>query len=87
MAKQVIAGEYGNGEVRKQKLGDKYYDVQKRVNEMLGYTSKEQYYTVQKGDCLCNIAKKFGTSVQTIAKLNGITNVDFIRTGERLRIR
>lgn len=54
---------------------------------MLGYTSKEQYYTVQKGDCLCNIAKKFNTTVQAIAKLNGITNVDFIRTGERLRIR
>lgn len=33
-AKEVIRGDYGNGEVRKQKLGNQYWDVQKKVNEI-----------------------------------------------------
>ena len=34
LARAVIRGDYGNGTVRKQKLGDKYDAVQKRVNEI-----------------------------------------------------
>ena len=33
-AKDVIRGNYGNGEVRKQKLGDQYAEIQSKVNEM-----------------------------------------------------
>ena len=33
-AKEVIRGNYGNGEVRKQKLGDQYSEIQSKVNEM-----------------------------------------------------
>ena len=35
LAKRVIAGEFGNGEERRQALGDKYDAVQTRVNEMI----------------------------------------------------
>lgn len=35
LAKEVLAGVYGNGDERKQKLGDRYEEVQKRVNEIL----------------------------------------------------
>lgn len=35
LAKDVIAGKYGTGEVRKKALGDLYKQVQKRVNELL----------------------------------------------------
>lgn len=35
LARAVIRGDYGNGETRKQKLGNLYSVVQKRVNEML----------------------------------------------------
>lgn len=35
LAKEVIAGEYGNGQERKDKLGNLYNEVQKRVNEIL----------------------------------------------------
>ena len=35
IARDVLAGKYGNGERRKQLLGDKYAEVQKRVNEIL----------------------------------------------------
>ncbi len=37
LADAVIRGEYGNGEERKRRLGEKYAAVQARVNEKLGY--------------------------------------------------
>ena len=35
MAQHVIAGEFGNDDERKRRLGDRYSAVQRRVNEML----------------------------------------------------
>lgn len=35
LAKEVIAGKYGNGDARKNALGSRYGEVQARVNEML----------------------------------------------------
>ena len=35
LARRVIAGEFGNGAVRKAALGDRYAEVQARVNEIL----------------------------------------------------
>lgn len=88
LAKDVIAGRYGNGEERKQKLGSLYNEVQKKVNEILkGNIPREKIYIVKKGDCLCNIAKKFNTTVEKIAKDNNITNVDFIYVNQKLIIR
>lgn len=40
LAKEVIAGKYGNGEARKKTLGDRYAEVQARVNEILAPTPK-----------------------------------------------
>lgn len=39
LAQEVIAGKYGNGEDRKQALGDRYAEVQARVNEILAPAS------------------------------------------------
>lgn len=39
LAKEVIRGNFGNGQVRKDLLGDNYAEVQKRVNEMLAGSS------------------------------------------------
>lgn len=86
IAHDVINGKYGNGEERKQKLGSLYNEVQKRVNQLLNKDDKI-IYIVQKGDCLCNIAKKFGVSVEKIAKDNDITNVDLIYPKQILVIR
>lgn len=33
-AKEVIRGKYGNGDVRKRNLGDRYAEIQSKVNEM-----------------------------------------------------
>ena len=36
LAREVIAGKYGNGQERKKKLGSLYQKVQDRVNELMG---------------------------------------------------
>lgn len=88
LAKEVIDGKYGNGEKRKQKLGNLYNEVQAKVNSIYGQNvSNEIIYIVKKGDCLCNIAKKFNTTVEKIAKDNNITNVDLIYVNQELIIR
>ena len=56
-----------------------YTNVSQGTNEII--------YIVKKGDCLCNIAKKFNTTVEKIAKDNNITNVDFIYVNQKIIIR
>ena len=49
-------------------------------------TPSGKTYTVQSGDTLSDIAKKFGTTVNAIAQLNGIRDVNKIYVGQVLRI-
>ena len=44
------------------------------------------YYTIRPGDTLYSIAKRFGTEVMVLARLNGIPEPDEIRAGETIRI-
>ena len=49
LARDVISGKYGNGNERKNKLGNLYEEVQKRVNEILkNNISQETIYIVKK---------------------------------------
>ena len=43
-------------------------------------------YIVKKGDSLWNIAKKFGSTVDDIARANGIEDTNLIMPGEKLYI-
>ncbi len=43
-------------------------------------------YTVQPGDTLSGIAERHGTTVDALARENGITNPNFIQVGQQLRI-
>ena len=47
---------------------------------------KYETYTVVPGDTLSALASRWGCSVSDIASLNGISNPDLIKVGERLRI-
>lgn len=58
-----------------------------RVPENGGTGENAQYYTIHPGDTLSGIALKFGTTVSTLAQLNGITDPDKIYAGNRIRIR
>ena len=88
LARKVINGDYGNGEERKQKLGNLYNEVQKRVNEILNNNvSHETIYIVKKGDTLSAIAKKYNTTYQKIAKDNNIKNPNLIYPNQKLIIK
>ena len=89
IAKEVIRGDWGNGDDRKKRLtaaGYNYDMVQERVNKMLGATAAT-YYTVQKGDTLSEIAAKYGTTWQKLQKLNGIKNANLIYPGQKVRVK
>jgi len=91
VAKKVIAGEYGNGSERRKKLASEGYDpdeVQAEVNRQLeNKGTSVQYYTVQPGDNLTVIAKKYGTTVNKLVSLNGIANKTLIYVGQKLRVK
>lgn len=86
LAKEVIAGKYGNGEDRVKALGSRYEAVQDLVNKMMDDTPQYDVYTVKKGDTLSEIAAKYGTSYQKIAKDNNIKNPNLIYAGQKLKI-
>ncbi len=48
--------------------------------------SQYYYYTVQRGDSLWKIARRYGVSVRWIARLNGIRNPNLIYPGQILKI-
>lgn len=88
LAKEVIAGKYGNGEERKQKLGNLYNEVQAKVNSIYGKNiSNETIYIVKSGDTLSEIAQKYNTTYQKIAKDNNIENPNLIYPNQKLVIK
>jgi N-acetylmuramoyl-L-alanine amidase len=52
-----------------------------------GPTEQVNYYTVARGDTLCSIAKRYGTTVQKMASLNNIANVDIIDEGQKILVK
>ena len=74
IAKEVIQGKWGNGKERKERLteaGYNFSEVQKRVNEMLGYSNTpKKTYKVVSGDNLTKISKKYGISVNDLYNAN-----------------
>ena len=88
LAQIVLKGQFGNGAVRKAKLGKRYNAVQNEVNKLLG-ASKSQgvYYIVKSGDTLSGIATKYKTTVLNLVKLNGIKNPNLIYVNQKLRIK
>lgn len=50
------------------------------------YNTETIYYTVKRGDTLGKIASQYGTTVQEIAQINGIQNINLIFPGQVLRI-
>lgn len=91
LAHEVLAGVWGNGNTRKNKLiaaGYDYDAVQKRVNELVyGGGKKAKTYTVRPGDTLSGIAAKFGTTYKKIAADNNIKNPNLIYPGQVLVIK
>lgn len=93
LAKEVINGLWGNGTDRKNRLtvaGYDYSAVQSKVNALVKkQEASPVYYTVKSGDTLSAIARKYGTTMSAIKKLNPtlIKNVNLILTGWKIRVK
>lgn len=79
LAQEVINGVYGNGKDRKKALGDRYNEVQTRVNELLkpkyDYLSNVSYTGVSIVDALNEIGIDSSYNYRTkLAEVNGINN-------------
>lgn len=95
LAKRVWAGEFGNGDERKAKLGSRYNSVQALVNKGVGQPGtttpieNKRYHIVQKGETLWGIAKKYygnGNQYVKIVQANSIKNPDLIYPGQKFLI-
>lgn len=86
---EVLAGKWGNGEERKNRLkqaGYNYETIQNAVNNVIKPKQTVITYTVKKGDTLSNIAKIYNTTYQAIASKNGIKDPNKIYAGQVLKI-
>lgn len=89
LAQEVVDGKWGNDADRKKKLTEAGYDydaIQKIVNQMYESKTKDIVYTVKKGDTLSDIASKYNTTYQKIAKYNNISNPNKIYIGQIIKI-
>ncbi len=50
-------------------------------------TSTKQYHTVQRGDTLSGIAKRYNTTVAHLVALNGLKNPNVISVGQKIRVK
>lgn len=83
LVSEVWSGKYGDGEVRKIVLGSRYDEVQGKID---GSASSATVYIVKSGDTLSGIASKYGTTYQTLASINGISDPDKIYPGQKIKI-
>src|SRR5699024_7245056 len=60
--------------------------VSKPTNKPKPNTSKTQTYKIKSGDTLSGIAKKFGTTVSNLQKLNNIKNASKIYAGQTIKV-
>lgn len=85
-------GGWGNMPARKknlEKAGYNYNDVQSRVNKIIAAKKKPaaKYHTVKRGDTLSGIAARYGTTWQTLQKMNNIRNANVISVGQKIRVK
>ena len=60
--------------------------ITQSVNTTLNPVLQNNYYTVQVGDTLSGIARRYGVTVQYLVNLNGIRNVNLIYPGQILKL-
>lgn len=93
LADKVLAGVFGDGDTRRAALGGRYDAVQAIVNARVASAPSGRHqidtYTVQPGDNLTAIAKRYpqgDVTAETIAADNGIADANRINAGWTLAI-
>lgn len=71
--------------MQQQMQQDMEQQFQQYMQQKQAEQQAQQYYAIQRGDTLGQIAAAHGMSVEDLARLNGIDNVNLIRAGQRLR--
>lgn len=62
-----------------------YMQQRAMQEQQLQKKHQSQYYQIKSGDTLSQIARAHGVSVEKLAKLNGIKNINMIKSGQLLR--
>ena len=87
---EVIAGKWGDGDTRVTALKNAGYDaaaIQQKVNEkQVPQPAATTTYTVQSGDALWSIARMYGTTWNTLAALNHLSNPNMIYPNQVLKV-
>ena len=78
------SGDQTGREIRVRDYRNYPWDCVLRYPETEIPSGSDEYYTVVRGDTLSGIAKRFGTSVSTLAAVNRIANPDLIYPGQKL---
>lgn len=60
--------------------------ITESTNTSLNPVLQNNYYTVQRGDTLWGIARKYGVTVQYLVRLNGIRNPNLIYPGQLIKV-
>lgn len=84
-----IAKETGSTVEELKKLNGMVSDMSLRPGSFLivpKYDSSYEKYTVQKGDNMYAIARKYGVDYQSLLKLNGLDDKDYIYPNETILI-
>ncbi|MBQ9766699.1 MAG: N-acetylmuramoyl-L-alanine amidase [Lachnospiraceae bacterium] len=78
--------EYLLNESNREKLSQAIAGAAKEYIESVAVYEQAKTHIIKRGDTLTSIAKKYGVTVNELAKANNITNVNVIRTGSVLTI-
>ena len=85
--KGIIDGISGNVDLNK---SFKDYPTIMKIKGLNGYraisANDYNYYTVQRGDTLTAISKKYGKSIEWLVKTNGIKDKNKIYVGQRIKV-
>ena len=60
--------------------------ITESTNTTLNPVIQNNYYTVQRGDTLSGIARRYGVTVQYLVNLNGIINPNLIYPGQLIKV-
>lgn len=85
LAMEVIQGKWGNGQERKDRLGNLYSEVQKRVNEILNSTNKVSYETYIENLAMEVIQGKWGNGQERKDRLGNLYSEVQKRVNEIMR--
>jgi murein DD-endopeptidase MepM/ murein hydrolase activator NlpD len=68
-------------------LASEIFAPSRRSHRKVTYDKNATIYRVRSGDCLSKIAKRHGTSVNSLYRLNGLSPRSVLQIGQKIRIR